>query len=448
MLLVAVVGLFGRPTTAGAADPILMLDSMQGTVTITNEDGSAVESKSGMLISPEMSIRTWDDGHVRLDLLANNEEGRQVVVSRMALAPDSHVSYRGMAWKDGDVDMPQIQLHNGMLYAVTSAKTASQPFSVAMQVGGVSFPLSGSETITWYEGETDRMHVYVRNGSCTVPIGERRIRILGSMKRAFETGNPRGAKSFEASEWQDLRETIFPADAPDIGPLTGDRELDPLPDVVAVRLVTSMGDIDLELDGKRAPVSVRNFLAYLDSNYYDGTIFHRVIDGFMIQGGGHIETMRPKGNTLPPIENEWRNGLKNVRGTIAMARLGSRPDSATCQFFINLVDNRSLDEPRDGAGYAVFGKVVRGMEVVDAIGKVKTETKLRRFPDAPVDTVLIKDVVRLDAEGNPIPHGQEPKPFNQPTKLPDVNPDTTSGHGHSHGDGHSHEHGDDHGHTH
>ena len=136
---------------------------------------------------------------------------------------------------------------------------------------------------------------------------------------------------------------------------------------------TSMGSITLELDDAKAPITVKNFLDYAKSGHYDGTIFHRVIDGFMIQGGGFTKSMDQK-PTKAPIKNEAANGLSNKRGTIAMART-MVVDSATSQFFINLVDNNFLDyrgaEPQT-YGYAVFGKVTDGMEVVDKIAKVKT----------------------------------------------------------------------------
>ena len=136
---------------------------------------------------------------------------------------------------------------------------------------------------------------------------------------------------------------------------------------------TSMGTITVELDDAKAPVTVTNFIEYVKSGHYDGTIFHRVIDGFMIQGGGFTKDMNQK-ETRAPIKNEAANGLKNARGTLAMART-MIVDSATSQFFINLVDNEFLDyrgpDPRL-FGYAVFGKVTDGMEVVDRIAKVKT----------------------------------------------------------------------------
>ncbi|WP_119353442.1 peptidylprolyl isomerase [Azohydromonas sediminis] len=139
-----------------------------------------------------------------------------------------------------------------------------------------------------------------------------------------------------------------------------------------VRLATTMGDIVVELDAAKAPKTVDNFVQYVKAGHYDGTVFHRVIPNFMIQGGGFTPDMTQKA-TRAPIPLESRNGLSNVRGTIAMARTAV-PDSATAQFFINVVDNAFLDQPnaRDGAGYAVFGRVVAGMDVVDKIRAVPT----------------------------------------------------------------------------
>ena len=155
-----------------------------------------------------------------------------------------------------------------------------------------------------------------------------------------------------------------------------------------VVLTTNHGQITLELDVEKAPKSVENFVNYVKSGHYDGTIFHRVIDGFMIQGGGFDPDMTQK-STNDPIDNEAENGLKNDRYTIAMART-SDPHSATAQFFINVGDNDFLNYPgSDGWGYAVFGKVSDGEDVVDAIRAVKTGRK-SMFSDVPVETVVIE----------------------------------------------------------
>lgn len=157
-----------------------------------------------------------------------------------------------------------------------------------------------------------------------------------------------------------------------------------------VKMETSMGDIVIELNGEAAPVTVKNFLDYVEKGFYDGTIFHRVIPNFMIQGGGFGPDMKRK-DALEPIINEASNGLKNDRGTISMART-SHPDSASSQFFINHRDNPNLNYTgENNPGYAVFGKVVEGIEVVDKIAAVKTTTK-GPYGDVPAEPVLIKSV--------------------------------------------------------
>jgi peptidyl-prolyl cis-trans isomerase A (cyclophilin A) len=154
-----------------------------------------------------------------------------------------------------------------------------------------------------------------------------------------------------------------------------------------VLLTTSAGEIVIELDPQRAPKSVDNFVRYVRSGHYDGTVFHRVIDGFMIQGGGMTSDLKEK-PTRPPIPLEAGNGLSNVRGSVAMART-MVPDSATSQYYINVADNLALDaaNARDGRGYAVFGKVVRGMDVVDRIRTTATGTK-SGFQNVPLEPVI------------------------------------------------------------
>ncbi|HJV85795.1 MAG TPA: peptidylprolyl isomerase [Noviherbaspirillum sp.] len=157
---------------------------------------------------------------------------------------------------------------------------------------------------------------------------------------------------------------------------------------MAVILTTNYGKIKLELDAEKAPKTVENFLSYVKSGHYDGTIFHRVIDGFMIQGGGFEPGMKQK-PTNEPIENEAKNGLKNEPYSIAMART-SAPHSASAQFFINVKNNSFLDYPgQDGWGYCVFGKVTEGTDVVDKIKSVKT-TRTGMHSDIPVENVVIE----------------------------------------------------------
>lgn len=165
-----------------------------------------------------------------------------------------------------------------------------------------------------------------------------------------------------------------------------------------VLLKTNKGDITIALFQDKAPISVKNFLSYADEKFFDGTIFHRVIKGFMVQGGGMTPDMHEK-SAKPPIKNEAANGLKNKRGTLAMART-PEIDSATCQFFINLVDNSFLDHQSNDPekfGYAVFGKVVAGMDVVDAVAGVPTGSK-GGHQDVPREPVTILSVTRLESQ--------------------------------------------------
>ncbi len=162
------------------------------------------------------------------------------------------------------------------------------------------------------------------------------------------------------------------------------------PAPVYVSMQTSLGTIYLELNAAKAPISVANFTTYAKEGFYNGTIFHRVIKSFMIQGGGFsasLDQKQPKAG----IKNEWTNGLSNGLGTISMARQGGRADSATSQFFINTADNKMLDQPRDGSGYAVFGKVIKGMDVVDAIAASPTG-QMKGMGDVPKETITIEKV--------------------------------------------------------
>lgn len=162
-----------------------------------------------------------------------------------------------------------------------------------------------------------------------------------------------------------------------------------------VLIKTTAGDIKVELDAEKAPVTVKNFLQYVNEGHYNGTIFHRVIDGFMVQGGGFTKDMKQK-PVHAPIKIESDNGLKNTRGTIAMART-SDVNSATAQFFINVVDNSFLDfrsKTPSGYGYTVFGHVTEGMDVIDKIRKAKTSTQ-SVFENVPVDAIEIIDVKQV-----------------------------------------------------
>jgi peptidyl-prolyl cis-trans isomerase A (cyclophilin A) len=172
---------------------------------------------------------------------------------------------------------------------------------------------------------------------------------------------------------------------------------------------TTLGTIRIALYKEQAPLSVDNFLKYVRAHHYDGTIFHRVIPGFMAQGGGFTPDMKEK-PTRPPLRNEARNGLRNSRGTVAMARTND-PNSATSQFFVNVRDNHRLDFGIGGAGYAVFGEVIEGMEVVDKMVTVATTTKGDDFKDVPITPIFIKTA----REGAPLPSAPTtPRPASMP----------------------------------
>jgi peptidyl-prolyl cis-trans isomerase A (cyclophilin A) len=156
-----------------------------------------------------------------------------------------------------------------------------------------------------------------------------------------------------------------------------------------IRFETSLGDFTVELLEKEAPESVANFNRYIEDEFFDGTVFHRIVPGFVIQGGGFTEDMTQK-KTKPPVKNEADNGLKNKRGTLSMARTNDI-NSATSQFFVNLKDNDFLDHSRGNFGYAVFARVTDGMDVVDKIAAVETGRK-RGFDDVPVEAVIMKSV--------------------------------------------------------
>ncbi|MSR18735.1 MAG: peptidylprolyl isomerase A [Phycisphaerales bacterium] len=170
----------------------------------------------------------------------------------------------------------------------------------------------------------------------------------------------------------------------------------PAPALEFARMKTSLGDLVLELDRSKAPLTVDNFVSYIKDGFYSDTTFHRIVPGFVIQGGGFTKDLVQK-KTRAGVKNEWQNGLHNLRGTLSMARQGHKPDSGTSQFFINLKDNAQLDKARDGAAYAVFARVVAGMSVVDAIAKVETGPA-QSLSDVPKTPVIIESVQLISAE--------------------------------------------------
>ena len=190
-----------------------------------------------------------------------------------------------------------------------------------------------------------------------------------------------------------------------------DKESNPL-----VVFETTKGKMTIELYPKEAPITVENFLTYVKEGFYEGTVFHRVIPRFVIQGGGMNADMQ-RLKTHAPIKNEADNGLKNLRGTLSMARTND-PHSATSQFFINLVDNKALDYTKPGTGYAVFGKVIRGLDVVDAIAAVQTTTK-GQYKDVPAEPIAVtKAYVKTEKKTGEIKATEEEAPVSE-TKAAD-----------------------------
>jgi peptidyl-prolyl cis-trans isomerase A (cyclophilin A) len=206
-----------------------------------------------------------------------------------------------------------------------------------------------------------------------------------------------------------LTQATAPAAPPATAPTPKPAPAGPVVTLEVAQGRRALGTITIALNRDKAPISVDNFLRYVRAGHYDGTIFHRVMPGFMIQGGGYTPEMQEK-PTQPPIRNEARNGLRNSRGTLAMARL-TDPDSATSQFFINVRDNHRLDFGIGGAGYAVFGEVIEGMDVVDRIAAVPT-TSRGQHENVPEVAVVIKKAreVKAAAPAAAAKPAEPPKP--------------------------------------
>jgi len=411
--VIKVTGIVGAPELIRGTNPSPLqvgAKLVSGDVIVTNADERAVISFGRARMSPE-----------RLDLLL--------------VAPNTEVAFTVLP-KSAKVQAgsPQpapivVDVRSGAYQAVIRGTTLEPSFSLATR--GRAVTLTGADMAGTCDARADNARYMVNAGMITITHGARKIRVRKGMARTIDAGKVRGARKMPAEDWSSMvaaitvpgtdvsqtqlvgvakapsatppgassrpdRITSAPS-APPTNPVGSPKPAPPAApgaDVVYVRMKTTMGDILLALDAARAPISVANFLAYADKGYYAGTIFHRVIGNFMIQGGGFDADLKPK-VTAPPIKNEWQNGLKNVRGTIAMARTRV-PDSATSQFYINVVDNASLDAARGGAAYAVFGRVVGSMETVDAIRDLPTK-QMGSHGTVPQTTVTITGVDRITA---------------------------------------------------
>ncbi len=218
-----------------------------------------------------------------------------------------------------------------------------------------------------------------------------------------DTGKPMSPASAQPASKETPKSEPARSEKP-AAPKTSDTKPKPNPEYEYVRMSTSKGDIVVALDKTNAPISTANFMSYVDKKFYDNTVFHRVLKDFVVQGGGFDAELKEK-TTEAPIKNEWDNGLKNTKGTIAMARQAAA-DSATSQFYFNVGDNAALDIQRPPAGnaaYAVFGHVVSGMDVLDAIRSVKTTERMGAIPsgkpirleNCPTENVVLRSVVKI-----------------------------------------------------
>jgi len=270
---------------------------------------------------------------------------------------------------------------------------------LAVDAENVEVHLEGSRAAVTFDIPGDRpMDVAVVFSNDKGPLNVSPESVTGDVGKAVAPGKGKGVYwGFLKDYPYGLMAKVLKAqvnltgvkDGSAVPPAKGDK-------MMKIKIETSLGVIVAELDSEKAPVTVENILNYVRDGFYDSTVFHRVIDGFMIQGGGFDDNMEMK-ETRPAIKNEAGNGLKNAKGTLAMART-SVVDSATGQFFINLADNGFLDHKNEtsaGFGYAVFGKVVEGMDVVEKIGKVKTGN-FRGFQDVPAEHVVMEKVTVVE----------------------------------------------------
>lgn len=382
----------------GPEVPTARVLGVAGQVTVANEGGEARPLPVGHELDLGQTLTTGPDGRAALELMNVGLE-RAARGIHVSVGPKGGIE-RLVPAECSEYGPPTVLRLNGGLCRI-DADNVGEGAPILVLIGSLTIDVRGADVLFNYEPAKAKMTCLLDKGELTVPIGERRIRVLERKKRTFFGDQPRGSSGFEKQEWDDLAGRMLVPGVWWTDPAkVGAKEF------VHVRVVTNHGEIVLELNAVKAPISTANFLFYVDKGFYNGTIFHRVVPNFMIQAGGYDVNYRRKA-TADTIANEWQNGLKNERGAIAMARKGGQPDSANSQFFINVKDNTGLDRPqRDGAGYAVFGRVISGMDVVDAIAAVETGAS-RLNPNErsePVETVLIERmerVERLDNEETP-----------------------------------------------
>ena len=371
--------------------PPVALLGFAGTLSLTDGDDRAEPVATGFLLDLEQTLTTAADGRAAFEVMNLTKTKQPGEPMHLTIAPETSVG-RLTPQMRSDFGPPTVlRLHKGLCRVVAEESGEGAP--VTILAGPLKIDVRGADAAFKFEPAMALLTCFVSRGELAIPVGDREIRIRSGMKRLFFGASAKGSSKFESKEWNDLLERMI---VPGVAWTDPNKAKEAKP--VQVRMVTSKGEIVLQLDPVKAPITVANFLAYLDEGFFDGTIFHRVMRNFMIQGGGYDEQYQKK-PTRDPIKNEWENGLKNVRGTISMARMGGMADSATSQFFINVQDNPALDRPqRDGAAYAVFGMVVDGMEVVDAIRTAPvTRSRLNpREQSESMELIVIRKMERVE----------------------------------------------------
>jgi cyclophilin family peptidyl-prolyl cis-trans isomerase len=421
----------GATRSAQRFDPVIEVVSAVGEPRMTAADGDRDVLEAGASVSLESTIETDAESRVALSVARSPElppnRADVVVLGPQARLRLTKSGASESAAASGGRERVEAVLESGSVRIVV--RSPQNRASLQLRVSGDAVSFDRADAIVSIAPEAGVTTFLVQGGKATIEHGERHVRISEGMMRRIEGDRVLGARPCPEQRWREAiertsvpgtnvtrdvpkgddrasqptgasRSTGTPRVEPNSTPsaaAAGPADADQL---VYVQMITSMGTIALELDRSKAPITVDNFLAYVDRGFYDQTLFHRIIPPgrniAIIQGGGLTTDWQEK-KTGDPIRNEWENGLKNVRGSIAMARHGA-PDTATSQFFINVSDNLVLDRPAyGGAAYCVFGRVIGGMDVVDRIAGVPTG-RVQGRSDAPLEPIIIETVKRIDGK--------------------------------------------------
>lgn len=441
------------PTTGAAGAPLLRVTGVVGTAELIREDGSRVRLAIGASPPIGSVVETDESAHVAI-VIAPTTRTAAEQADVLLLGPQTRVRFAA-AGLGGDEapGKPVIEavVERGTYRALVRQAEADSAY--VLRIGARRVLLRGADLIGTFNPGEDDAGFLLHKGRLTIEAGERKIRLKDGMMRTIEGGRVLGARALAQSRWGEaIAQTAVPGvdmtqvkaavvkpgeesaiaatpgkekpgtegstgrekpairqpdgqetarqaptrDGPDRLSATNQRpgatRREIVEEYIYVRLQTTKGDIILELDRGRAPITVDNFLTYIETGFYQGTVFHRVASNFAIQAGAYTTEWEKK-KTGPPIKGEWPNGLSNRRGAIAMAR-PNKPDSATSEFFINVKNNPFLDNPPGQSGYTVFGKVIAGMNVVDAIKDtpVKQSRLNERERAEPIEPIVIEEV--------------------------------------------------------